>query len=147
MHQPVGDDDAPPEGLPDRLMPEAHAENGDGAREAHHGAEADARLVRRARTGRDHDALGIEAGDTAHIVGVVQHDLAGGPQGLQILDEVVGKRVVIVDDYDARHEVAKEDVRDLAPGSNVDIAEGISLTCLSPKETPWLAKIESRRSI
>ena len=49
VHQAPGADDAAAEGLPDGLVPEAHAEDGQLAAERCDSRERDARLVRRAR--------------------------------------------------------------------------------------------------
>src|SRR3954454_16328935 len=89
------------ERLPHRLMPQADAEGGHaGLGEAAGDREADAGLVRRARAGRDHDAL---VGSLEQPVGVglvVADDLDVRAQLAEVLDEVVGEAVVVVDDED-----------------------------------------------
>src|SRR2546422_9185284 len=56
----------------------------------------------RAGPGRDHDALGRHRHDPLDVRRVVAHDLEVGAELAQVLDEVVGERVVVVDDEDHR---------------------------------------------
>src|SRR5438046_4562921 len=63
VHDPHGANDPAPEGLPDRLMAEAYAEDRDLTREAPDERHADTRFRRRARPGRDHDLLRLPGGD------------------------------------------------------------------------------------
>src|SRR5262249_19537393 len=49
---------------------------------------------------RDHDALGRERGHAVGVHGVVAHDPQLGAQLAQVLHEVVGERIVVVDDED-----------------------------------------------
>ena len=53
--------------------------------------------------GRDDDAVGRALEQLVDGRDVVAHDLDLGAQLAQVLDEVVGERVVVVDDEDARH--------------------------------------------
>src|SRR5690606_22353092 len=90
-------DDTAAVGLADALVPEAHAEDRNPAAEALDDRHRDPRLVGRARPGRDHDLRGREALDLVEadlIVAVNAHVLA---ELAEILHEVVGERVVIVD--------------------------------------------------
>src|ERR1700680_196274 len=57
VHHAARTDDAPAERLADRLVPEAHAEDGNFAREALHQRHRDARFAGRARPRRDNDLL------------------------------------------------------------------------------------------
>ena len=90
------------ERLRERLMAEAHAQGGD-ARLRHLPRELDrdARLLRRARTGRDHAAFvtgGEQLGDGRTIVADRVHV---GAELAQVLHEVVGEGVVVVEHEDA----------------------------------------------
>ena len=59
--------------------------------------DRDARLVRRARPGRDDHAVRAAREQRVRRLDVVAHDLELGPELAQVLDEVVGERVVVVD--------------------------------------------------
>ena len=90
---------ASPEGLSESLMAEADAERGN-ARFGHapDELERDPGLIGGARSGRDHAALvagGEQLGDGGAIVA---HRLDLGAQLPQVLHEVVGERVVVVED-------------------------------------------------
>ena len=61
VHQAPGAHDAPPVGLPDRLVPQTDSEDRQTAAESLQDLERDAGLVRRARTGRDEQAMGRRA--------------------------------------------------------------------------------------
>ena len=85
----------------ERLVAEAHAEH----RHAALAVPADRllrepRLLRRARAGRDDHPIGAPLEQLGQVV---PHHVHVGPQLAQVLDEVVGERVVVVDDQDARH--------------------------------------------
>jgi 2,4-dienoyl-CoA reductase-like NADH-dependent reductase (Old Yellow Enzyme family) len=101
VHRLVADDRAA-EGLRHRLVAQAHTERGHaGLGEPARDRQADPGLVGRARAGRDHGAV-VGAFDQAVGVGlVVAEDLDVGAELAQVLDEVVGERVVVVHDEDA----------------------------------------------
>src|SRR4051812_30181367 len=101
VHREMADDGAA-EGLGERLVAEADAQRRHpGLGEALDDVEADPRLVGRARTGRDDDAVGPAREQLLDVRGVVAHDVELAAQLAQVLDEVVGERVVVVDDEDA----------------------------------------------
>src|SRR3954447_5913732 len=89
------------EGLAHRLVAEADAERPDaGLGEAAHDLDRDPRLVGGARAGRDDRpviAAREQLVDRGHVVA---HDVQIRPQFAQVLDEVVGERVVVVDHQD-----------------------------------------------
>ena len=103
VHQPAGALDHAAESLTDRLVAQAHAQQ----RHARGGGggdqgQADARLGRRARARRDHQAvwaLGQHLGNGLLIVAVDRHL---GAQFPQVLHQVVGETVVIIDHDDHR---------------------------------------------
>ena len=88
------------ERLADGLMTQAHPQDGREARELLDQLETDARFGRRLGTGRDHNALGRQALDFVERRPVISADLDFRAQLAQILDQVVGERVVVVDDQD-----------------------------------------------
>src|SRR5262249_60367592 len=96
-------DDRRAEGLADRLVAEADAEHRDAAGEAADGLDRDARLVGRLRPRRDHEVGGLEGLDSVEVDLVVAPHLHLGPELAQVLHEVVGEAVVVVDEDDARH--------------------------------------------
>ncbi len=57
VHQPRRANDSAAKGRADRLMSQAHSQDGDLAGKVFHQRNADARLLRRARAGRDHNPL------------------------------------------------------------------------------------------
>src|SRR5919205_3443609 len=98
VHRDVPDD-APAERLGQRLVAQADPERPHaGLGEAAHGLERDPGLVGRARPGRDDDAVEAAPEQIVHGGAVVAHHLEVAAQLAQILDEVVGERVVVVDD-------------------------------------------------
>jgi hypothetical protein len=85
------------EGLADALVSQAHPENRDSAREALDQRDRHPGLVGRARPGRDNYILGLELGDPVQrdlVIAVHRHLL---PQLAQVLHQVVGEGVVVVD--------------------------------------------------
>ncbi|MNU86539.1 hypothetical protein D3C71_763030 [compost metagenome] len=97
MHDVAGTDDRTAVDLADTLVAQAHAEDRRGRPKALDQLQRHARFVGRARAGRDHDALGGERGDLIDAQRVVAHHLHFGAQRLQVLHEVVGEAVVVVD--------------------------------------------------
>src|SRR5262249_31454577 len=88
------------EGLSDCLVAEANPDHRDRRRRLADQLEADAGLVRRARTGRQHDRFRVH-GD--HLVGrdlVVAVDDDVCPQPAEIMVQVEGEAVVVVDQDD-----------------------------------------------
>ena len=100
VHRLMADDLSPPR-LHERLVAEAYAERWDpGGREAADRLERDPGLVRGARPRRDdHPVIATEQQLLDRRV-VVAHDLELGAELAQVLDEVVGEAVVVVDDED-----------------------------------------------
>src|SRR5690606_7502288 len=82
------------------LVTETDAEDGDGRAELPDHLEAHARVLGLTRAGRDEDALGAHRGDVADGDSVVPSHLHLRSELAEVLYEVVGKRVVIVDDED-----------------------------------------------
>jgi len=100
VHQPAAHDLAA-EVLADRLVAEAHAEQraflgGAGGDQV----EADTRLVRRAGAGRDQEALRTAGEGFGRGQRIVAHHFHLGAQFHDVMDQVPGEAVVIVDDED-----------------------------------------------
>src|SRR4051812_27630644 len=92
------------ERLGERLVAEADAQRRHaGLGEAPHRLHRDAGLVRRARPRRDDHAVRPAREQRVDVLDVVAHHLELGPQLAEVLDEVVGEGVVVVDDEDLRH--------------------------------------------
>ena len=98
VHELRGAHDLPAEALGEGLVAQAHPE--DGHRGAADELDADAGLVRRARAGGDHDALGPERQRVLDAHRVVADHLHLGTQLAEVLIQVEGERVVVVDEED-----------------------------------------------
>ena len=83
--------------LPDGLMAEADAEQRNLRAGLGDEVEADAGLVGRAGAGREHDALGLQLQDFGDGDLVVAEHAAGCTQLAQVVDEVIGEAVVVID--------------------------------------------------
>ena len=100
MHQALGADDVAAEGLADRLVAEAHAQDRQIGRGGRDQLQADAGLIRRAGTGREQHRFGLEGEGLGGGERIVADHARLGPQLVQIVDEVVGEAVIIIDDED-----------------------------------------------
>src|SRR6185312_6804358 len=85
-------------GLPDRLVPEADAQDGDLAGVGPDHVQADSGLVGGAGAGRDHQVRGRQGADVAGRDLVVADHPNLRTNLAEVLDQVVGERVVIIDD-------------------------------------------------
>ncbi|MNI92287.1 hypothetical protein D3C73_1500600 [compost metagenome] len=81
-------------------MAEADAENGQLALERVNQLQADPRFVRGARPGREQDAVRLKLFDAREGDLVIPANLYGLAELAQILNQVVGERIEIVDDQD-----------------------------------------------
>ena len=97
VHHVLRAADAPAEGLPDRLVAKAYAEDRYLPGEALNQRHANAGLVRRAGTRRDDDRLRFPRRDFCERNRIVAMDVHIRTELAQILDEVVGEAVVVVD--------------------------------------------------
>ncbi len=86
------------EGLDDRLMAEADPERWHARPEPADQLDRDPRVRRTAGTGGDHEVGGIEGLGLLDADRVVSEDPHLGSKLLEEVDEVVGERVVVVDD-------------------------------------------------
>src|SRR5437867_6405696 len=84
------------EGGADRLMAEADAEDRQAAGGALDQRHRDAGLARRAGTRRDDDRVGTERLDLVESDGVVAPHVDLGAELAEVLDEVVGERIVVI---------------------------------------------------
>ena len=97
MHQFARANHAPAKRGPNRLMPQAHAENWNFAREALDQRDADSGLLRRAGTGRNHDVLRPHFLDLVECDAIVATHFELLPHLAQILREVISKGIVVVE--------------------------------------------------
>src|SRR6266566_1771069 len=95
-------DDSPSERRPDRLMPQANPKNRKLRGETLDEFHGNACLLRRAWARRNHDLLRLAAGNLFHGNLVVAMHLHLAAQLAEILRQVVGKRVVVVEQQDHR---------------------------------------------
>src|SRR5262249_11338239 len=100
VHRRPGADHVAPERLADRLMAEADPEDRNGWRRLGNEVETDAGLHGRARAGRQHDRVRRRRNDRIHRDLVVAVHASRGPKLTQIVDEVEGETVVVVDEDD-----------------------------------------------
>ena len=91
-------DDFATERVADGLMAEADAENGNFAGEVLDDGHAQTRFARRAGAGRNNDAFGAHAGDFVECDFVVAADFELLPHLAEVLRQVVGERVVVVEE-------------------------------------------------
>ncbi len=87
----------PSKRVSDGLVPQAHAQDGNLPREAPDHVDANARIFRRARPRRNHDALRLFRGDFVERNLVVAMHLQLPAQLAEKLREVIGERVVVVE--------------------------------------------------
>ena len=100
VHDVFRPNDLSSKSLANRLMSQANAQHGHLPGEVADQLDADPGVGRRARARRNHDALGAERLDFRDADLVVAAHLDLRPQLAQILHQVVGKRVVIVENED-----------------------------------------------
>ena len=98
VHDRARPADLPAEGLSDRLMPKANAQQGDFAGEALDHLQGNARLVGRAGPGGDDDFFRGQPFDLRHRDLVIAHHGKLGSQLPKVLVDVVGERVVVIDE-------------------------------------------------
>src|SRR6185436_9414825 len=97
VHQPVGANHLGAERGTDRLVAEADAEDRQLAGEGADRVDADARLGRRARPGRQDDRVGCERADAVDVDLVVAKHAHVFSQLAEVLDEIEREAVVVVD--------------------------------------------------
>src|SRR5690606_16531120 len=98
VHQVVGAHDFAAERLADGLMPEADAQDRNFAFEPFNEGKANAGLIRRTRPRGQHDVVRPHRRDLVQSDFVVAPDNHFFAQFSQVLDQVVGEGIVIVDD-------------------------------------------------
>jgi len=97
MHLLLSADHLAPQGGADALVAQAHAQDGQLAREALQGRHAHAGFGGRAGAGREHQAVGLHGGDLVEGDLVVAHHLDLFAQFAEVLHQVEGEAVVVVD--------------------------------------------------
>ena len=109
VHHTVVDDDLGAEGVADALMPEANAKDGDLAAEMPNDIVGRSAFARRTGSGRDKDAVGFERFDAVNGDFIITMDLHGHVHLAQILNEVVGERIVVIQNqHHAGHKVERD---------------------------------------
>ena len=100
VHQVFGADDLAAEGFAHCLVSQANTEYRSLAGELPDEVDADAGLVRGAGAGGDHDVVGFQGLDFVDGDLIVAADLDLRAEFSQVLHQVVGERVVVVEDED-----------------------------------------------
>jgi len=102
VHDAVVDNHVPAERVADTLVAEANAQQRHFLPKSSNDVVGQTGFARRTGTGRDKDAFGIQFADLVEGNLVVASNFQRDLHLAQILDEVVGERIVIV--YDQNHE-------------------------------------------
>ena len=97
VHQLLGVDDLATKRLADALVAQTHAKDGNLAGKALDGGHRHTGFQRRARAGGNHQVLRRQAGDIVQADFVVTEHLHILPQFAEVLHQVVGEGVIIVD--------------------------------------------------
>lgn len=97
VHDPAGADDLAAKNLADRLMAKTNAEDRDLAGEKSDDFFREARIFWCPGAGRDDDPFGPQFLDLRDAYFVVAIDLELFAQLAEILDEIIGERVVVID--------------------------------------------------
>jgi hypothetical protein len=97
VHKMGGAHHSASESFADRLVPETNSQHWNFSREMPDQIDADARLMRRARTGGDDNPLGPHVLDLAHGHLIIAANLDLAAQLPNVLDQVVGERIVVVE--------------------------------------------------
>src|SRR5436190_4494120 len=113
VHQPFGPHDHAAGGLTDRLMAKTDAEDRQLAEKSLDAFDRNAGFARRAGTGRDNQVAGLFGGDlvASNLIITMDLDFDRRVDFTQPLDEVVGERVVVVDEQDHRAKIGGQEVR------------------------------------
>ncbi len=104
VHQGLGADHVSAERLTDGLMAQADAQNRHGCRRRLDQRQADAGLIRCAGTGRQQHGGGVQRPRLIHRQVVIAHHMRRRAQLREVVDEIVGEAVVVIDDED--HDLA-----------------------------------------
>src|SRR6187551_1643963 len=101
MHQLRGADYFAAEGLANRLVAQAHAEDGQAARQLLDHRKRHACFIRIAWARGEQHTGGPRLADLLDADAVVQTHVTLATQALDVLDQIVRKGVVVIDDHDA----------------------------------------------
>ena len=101
MHDAIVDNDVPTKGITNALMPEANPQQRHLLPKPADNVIGQPGFARRTWAGRDQNALGIQFANLVEGNLVIAADLQRHLHLAQILDEVVGERIVII--YDQNH--------------------------------------------
>ncbi len=98
MHEAIGADDVATIHLANALVAEADAEDGRGGTQCLDDGAGNARFVGRAGTWRHANAAGLERFDLSEIHRIIANDFHFRTELAEILHEVIGEGVVVIDD-------------------------------------------------
>ena len=99
------------ERLPDCLMPQAHPEYRQLTAQLLDHGQGDAGVIGVPGARREQHSRGFGLADLLHSDTVVQSDIALAAEGLDVLDQVVRKGVVVIDDHDTLFHARKRCTR------------------------------------
>src|SRR5262245_52149400 len=112
MHDPLRTDDPSAIELRDGLMAKAHSEYWNDSFEVSYGIEGDSRVVRSSGAGAENEPFGSEVTDSLWRNFIIPKNTDFGPKSFQVLNEVIGKGIVVIDEHDhARHSPMKSPFR------------------------------------
>ncbi|VTR66459.1 hypothetical protein DESC_480169 [Desulfosarcina cetonica] len=97
MHQPLGRNDLTTKGMGDGLMPQTDPQDGNRSGKTSDHIQADPGGFGPARARRNHDGLGGHGRDIFHVNGVVALDHHAFTDLPEVLHQVVGERIIVVD--------------------------------------------------
>jgi hypothetical protein len=98
MHETIGPDHFATKRFSNRLVAQAHAEEGNSPCRCTHEWHRDASFARSARPRGDHDTRGIQRQDLFYRQRIVTIDDRVGAELTGVLDQVIGKAVVVIED-------------------------------------------------
>lgn len=102
MHESVSADDVTAEGGAHALVTEADAQQGDTSGEVSDSGDGDTGLIGGTGSGRYDDVVRVEGFDLIQRDLIVAHDADFLTQFSEVLDEVIGKGVVVIDHEEHR---------------------------------------------
>lgn len=98
VHHAIVHHDTGAEGMADALVSQADAQQGDSSAEGADDIVGEAGFAWRARAGGDQDLVGMELFDLGESDLVIAADLEGHLHFAQVLDEIIGEGIVVIDD-------------------------------------------------
>src|ERR1700730_8389007 len=100
MHQTIGPNDRSPIYLADALMPKADPQHGNPRSKTTDKLVANSGVVRRARSRRNADFFRAQLLNFINCCAIIASDDQLRPEFAEVLNQVVGERVVVIQDQD-----------------------------------------------